>query len=132
MKLHKLSHLLLFFILLFPASGIIITGCSSSLFARKPGTLSESKLKEAEAYNNGGLAKSESGDKAGAIADYTQAIIINPQYAKAYYYRGVAKSESGDQAKAGAIKDLETAKQLYQQQGNTQEAQKVQEVLNKL
>ena len=45
MKLHKLSHLLLFFILLFPASPIIITGCSSSLFARKPGTLSESELK---------------------------------------------------------------------------------------
>jgi hypothetical protein len=37
MKLHKLSHLLLFFILLFPASGIIIIGCSSSVFARKPG-----------------------------------------------------------------------------------------------
>jgi tetratricopeptide (TPR) repeat protein/S1-C subfamily serine protease len=46
MKLHKLSHLLLFFILLFPASPIIITGCSSSLFARKPGTLSESELKD--------------------------------------------------------------------------------------
>ena len=45
MKLHKLSHLLLFFILLFPASPIIITGCSSSLFVRKPGTLSESELK---------------------------------------------------------------------------------------
>ena len=46
MKLHKLSHLLLlFFLLLFPASPIIITGCSSSLFARKPGTLSESELK---------------------------------------------------------------------------------------
>ncbi|WP_228043845.1 trypsin-like peptidase domain-containing protein [Dolichospermum sp. LEGE 00246] len=45
MKLHKLSHLLLFFILLFPASPIIITGCSSSLFARKPGILSESELK---------------------------------------------------------------------------------------
>ncbi|MTJ11156.1 tetratricopeptide repeat protein [Anabaena sp. UHCC 0187] len=45
MKLYKLSHLLLFFILLFPASPIIITGCSSSLFARKPGTLSESELK---------------------------------------------------------------------------------------
>ncbi|MBS9385543.1 MAG: hypothetical protein HEQ24_15535 [Dolichospermum sp. BR01] len=34
--------------------------------------------------------------------------------------------------KAGAIKDLETAKQLYQQQGNTQNAQKVQKILNKL
>jgi hypothetical protein len=46
------------------------------------------------------------------------------------YNRGLAKSESGD--KAGAIKDLETAKQLFQQQGNTQNAQQVQEILNKL
>ena len=44
MKLHKLSHLLLFFVLLFPASPIIITGCSSSLFARKPGILSDDTL----------------------------------------------------------------------------------------
>jgi S1-C subfamily serine protease len=43
-NLYKLSHLFLFFLLLFPASPIIITGCSSSLFARKPGTLSESEL----------------------------------------------------------------------------------------
>ena len=82
------------------------------------------------AYYNRGLAKYESGDKAGAIADYTQAITINPQYAIAYYSRGLAKYESGD--KAGAIKDLETAKQLFQQQGNTQNAQEVQKILNKL
>ncbi|MBK1987777.1 tetratricopeptide repeat protein [Sphaerospermopsis aphanizomenoides BCCUSP55] len=44
-NLYKLSHLLLFLLLLFPASPIIITGCSSSLFARKPGTFSESELK---------------------------------------------------------------------------------------
>jgi len=46
------------------------------------------------------------------------------------YNRGNAKYKSGD--KAGAIKDLETAKQLFQQQGNTQNAQQVQEILNKL
>ncbi|MTJ08223.1 tetratricopeptide repeat protein, partial [Anabaena sp. UHCC 0204] len=60
----------------------------------------------------------------GAIDDFTQAITINPQYAKAYNNRGLAKSDLGD--KIGAIKDLETAKQLYQQQGNTQNAQKSQ------
>jgi tetratricopeptide (TPR) repeat protein len=54
MKLHKLSHLLLFFILLFPASGIIIIGCSSSVFARKPGTLSESKLNDIQQGMSGG------------------------------------------------------------------------------
>ncbi|QSV74388.1 MAG: hypothetical protein HEQ20_18280 [Aphanizomenon flos-aquae KM1D3_PB] len=44
MKLHKLSHLLLLFFLLFPDSPIIITGCISSLFARKPGILSDDTL----------------------------------------------------------------------------------------
>jgi len=57
-------------------------------------------------------------------------VTINPQYAEAYYNRGNAKYKSGD--KAGAIKDLETAKQLFQQQGDIQNAQKVQEILNKL
>ncbi len=52
MKSRKLFHLLLFFILLLPTSPIIITGyiiitsSISSLFASKPGTLSESELKD--------------------------------------------------------------------------------------
>jgi tetratricopeptide (TPR) repeat protein len=54
MKLHKLSHLLLFFILLFSASGIIIIGCGSSVLARKPGTLSESKLNDIQQGMSGG------------------------------------------------------------------------------
>ena len=160
MKLHKLSHLLFFFILLFPTSGIIILGCSSGAIKH----YTTINPQDAKAYYNRGNAKSESGDKAGAIADYTQAITINPQLAIAYNNRGLAKSESGDKAgaikdftqtitinpqlaiaygnrglaksesgdKAGAIKDLKTAKQLFQQQGNTQNAQKVQEILNKL
>ena len=176
MKLHKLSHLLLFFILLFSASGIIIIGCGSSVLARKPGTLSESKLNDIQQGRSGGAIINKKGylvginskiahpvlqtdfrylqgeqpnektlkewgnyswgiainlgDKAGAIKHYTQAITINPQDAEAYYNRGVAKYESGD--KAGAIKDLETAKQLFQQQGDTQNAQKLQKILNKL
>ena len=61
MKLHKLSHLLFFFILLFPASGIIILGCSSSVFARKPGTLSESKLNDIQQGMSGGAIINEKG-----------------------------------------------------------------------
>jgi tetratricopeptide (TPR) repeat protein len=38
------------------------------------------------------------GDKNGAIADYTKAIEINPQYAKAYYNRGIVKKDLGDKA----------------------------------
>ncbi|TAG69479.1 MAG: tetratricopeptide repeat protein, partial [Oscillatoriales cyanobacterium] len=41
----------------------------------------------AEDLFNSGLAKSEAGDIPGAIADYTAAIAINPNYAKAYNKR---------------------------------------------
>jgi tetratricopeptide (TPR) repeat protein len=61
MKLHKLSHLLFFFILLFPASGIIIIGCSSSVLARKPGTLSESKLNDIQQGMSGGAIINKKG-----------------------------------------------------------------------
>ncbi|MDD1417914.1 tetratricopeptide repeat protein [Dolichospermum sp. ST_sed1] len=61
MKLHKLSHLLFFFILLFSASGIIIIGCSSSVLARKPGTLSESKLNDIQQGMSGGENINEKG-----------------------------------------------------------------------
>lgn len=43
----------------------------------------------AEDLFNSGLAKSEAGDFAGAIADYTAAIRLNPNYAKAYNKRGI-------------------------------------------
>jgi tetratricopeptide (TPR) repeat protein len=34
------------------------------------------------------MLKSDLGDNKGAIADYTKAIEVNPQYAEAYYNRG--------------------------------------------
>jgi len=53
------------------------------------------------------LAKFDLGDKQGAIADYNQAIAINPQFADAFYNRGLAKSDLGD--KRGAIADYNQA-----------------------
>ena len=47
--------------------------------------------------------KSDLGDKKGAIADYNEAIRINPDFTEAYTNRGVAKSDLGD--KKGAIAD---------------------------
>ena len=46
----------------------------------------------AETYFIRGCEKAELGDYNGAIADYTQAIRLNPDYALAYYSRGIAKS----------------------------------------
>ncbi|MEG3871915.1 MULTISPECIES: tetratricopeptide repeat protein [unclassified Microcoleus] len=43
----------------------------------------------AEDLFNSALAKSEAGDIQGAIADYTEAIRLNPNYAKAHNKRGI-------------------------------------------
>ena len=61
----------------------------------------------AEAYFYRAYAKTALGDKQGEIADYNQAIAINPQYADAYVNRGYAKHELGD--KQGAIADYNQA-----------------------
>ena len=61
----------------------------------------------AEAYFNRAYAKYALGDNQGAIADYNQAIAINPQDAIAYYNRGNGKAALGDNQ--GAIADYNQA-----------------------
>ena len=61
----------------------------------------------AKAYFYRAYAKYDLGDKQGAIADFNQAIAIDPQDAKAYINRGVTKSALGD--KQGAIADYNQA-----------------------
>ena len=76
-----------------------------------------------EAYFQRAYAKDALGDKQGAIADYNQAIAVNPQYANTYLNRGNAKYDLGD--RQGAIADYTQAiavnpqyADAYNQRGN--------------
>jgi len=50
----------------------------------------------AATYNDRGIAKEKKGDLDGAMADYNQAIKLNPKDAAAYNNRGKAYSDKGD------------------------------------
>ena len=53
-----------------------------------------------------------------AIADYNQAIKLNPKYANAYYNRGLTYKAKRNIEKA--ISDFEKAADLYKQQADQQ------------
>jgi tetratricopeptide (TPR) repeat protein len=61
-------------------------------------------------YFNSGNVKAHKGDWDGAIADYTKATEIKPDYAKAYNNRGLAKNYKGDLD--GALADYNKAIEL--------------------
>ena len=67
----------------------------------------------APAFNIRGIAKSRMDDYAGAVADYDQALEIDPQYAEAYGNRGVAKSQMGKHM--SAITDYDRSLELNPQ-----------------
>ncbi|NJP11981.1 MAG: tetratricopeptide repeat protein [Leptolyngbyaceae cyanobacterium RU_5_1] len=62
---------------------------------------------DAVAYFNRASTRYDLSDYSGAIADYTEALTINPTDDVAYNDRGLARYDSGDQE--GAIADLEAA-----------------------
>jgi tetratricopeptide (TPR) repeat protein len=71
---------------------------------------SQPNSKEANAYNERGIAKGVKGDIDGAIADFTRAIELYPKYGTAYNNRGLAKKNKGDLD--GAIADCTRAIEL--------------------
>jgi tetratricopeptide (TPR) repeat protein len=82
------------------------------------------------AYNNRGNLKADKlQDYQGALLDYNRAIKLKPRNASSYYNRGILKytylKDSG-----GGIADLQQAAKLAQRQGNTQETQAANDLLN--
>ena len=63
-----------------------------------------------DTYYNRGLAKAELQNYKGALADFTKAIEINPNYSNAYKNRGVSKENLGDLS--GACADWKKAANL--------------------
>src|SRR4051812_29064068 len=61
----------------------------------------------AEDFFNQGIEKLQRGDFEGALANFTEALRINPNLATAYASRGVVRSRLGDDQ--GAATDLQRA-----------------------
>ena len=96
------------FSLLIPIGGLFPVGLAPAV-GIGAGLLSTQAAyaQSAEDWLNSGIQKASRGNLQGAIADYTQAIIINPMYAVVYYNRGNTKAHLKDWK--GAIYDFTKA-----------------------
>jgi tetratricopeptide (TPR) repeat protein len=90
-------------------------------------TASAGAQKDAAVLNQQGIAKQNKGDWDGAMADYNQAIRLDPNYSAAYDNRGNVKRQKGDLN--GAMADIDQAIQLnpknalaYNNRGKVKEA----------
>jgi tetratricopeptide (TPR) repeat protein len=74
-------------------------------------------------FRNRGVARKEQGDVAGAIADFTETLRLNPQDALAYFKRGNLHQIQGDVAEA--IADYEQYLELGRgmEKGNQEEVE---------
>ena len=64
-------------------------------FGPQVAAIPEADVQNAITYFDRGLAKQRKGDLDGAMADYNQAIKLNPKDANAYNNRGNVKSDEG-------------------------------------
>ena len=70
----------------------------------------------AAAYVDQGNDRARAGEYAAAIAEYDEALQLQPDYAHAYYYRGLVKAALGQQE--AAVADLDTAFELAKEAGD--------------
>jgi tetratricopeptide (TPR) repeat protein len=83
-----------------PSSDLAIGGCTALI---QSGSLNDEHL--AIAFSNRGSAYSKKGESDRAIADYNQAIRLDPGYAYAFYNRGSAYADKGEYDRAIADYD---------------------------
>ncbi len=75
------------------------------------------------AHYNLGLARENRGNLVGAIEDYSRAIECDPDHALAYQGRGYIRGlRLGISSEQGGINDLVEAEQLFQEQGDADQA----------
>jgi len=79
------------------APDLVISGCTAHI---QTGVLDAQNL--AIVYFNRGNGYFDKRDYAHAIADYSEAIRLNPRYANAYFNRALAYDELGDHVRAEA------------------------------
>ena len=87
-----------------------LRGCSRIIKSKRLFGKPISKQNLAVAYIYRGVAYDDKGQYDRAIADYTQAIKLNPKYSKAYYVRGLAYRNTGQYDRA--IADYDKAIEL--------------------
>jgi tetratricopeptide (TPR) repeat protein len=80
-------------------------------------------MTSAEEFFRSGRNLAKQGQPQQAIAEYTQAIELNPNYAEAYFFRGNALALEG-QAQKG-IEDLQKAAAIFTSKGESERAEAV-------
>jgi tetratricopeptide (TPR) repeat protein len=107
--------------------------CGSSSCSKLPaGEIYSLGLSDGQRYQvKGSSVRLLGDDLQGALADYNQAILLNPKYSVAYYNRAILKNDKLND-RAGAIQDFRQAARLFREQGNNQNAQLAIKLLQRL
>ncbi|MBD2677157.1 MULTISPECIES: tetratricopeptide repeat protein [Nostoc] len=82
-------------------------------------------MASAQGFFRSGRKLAKQGQSQDAIAEYTRAIELDPNYAEAYFYRGNTLALEGQPQKG--IEDLQKAAAIFTSRGESERAQAVQQ-----